>query len=100
MHNEKTEDIILFPKESHFTDDSVMTVAIADKLLHDDKAACKDLDPLWKEVDDRCYYTHNNREARVGAKAVATAVFRIILCQRETVLLTVGNSCCPFYFVF
>ena len=131
LHNEKTEDIILFPKESHFTDDSVMTVAIADKLLHDDKAACsnkkayamwykqyfrrypnagysqmfsswarkdgfpvqrsfgngaamrvtalgyacKDLDSLWKEVDDSCYYTHNNREARVGAKAVATAVF-------------------------
>ena len=40
LHNEKTEDIVLFPKESHFTDDSVMTVAIADKLLHDDKATC------------------------------------------------------------
>jgi len=38
IHNEKTEDIELFPKGSHFTDDSVMTIAIADKLIHDDKA--------------------------------------------------------------
>lgn len=131
LHNEKSEDFILFPRESHFTDDSVMTIAIADKLVHDDKAlcnnrksyamwyrqyyrrfpnagygqmfsewaredgfsiqrsygngaamrvtalgyACKDLQSLWKEVDDSCYYTHNHREARNGAKAIATAVF-------------------------
>ena len=131
IHNEKTEDIELFPKGSHFTDDSVMTVAIADKLLHDDKSsisnkkayamwykqyyrrfphagygqmfsswaneetlsvqksygngcamrvtalgyACDDLKTLWKEVEDSCYYTHNNHEAKVGAKAIATAVF-------------------------
>ena len=131
LHNEKTEDIVLFPMESHFTDDSVMTIAIADKLLHDDKVtcsnkkayamwykqyfhryphagygqmfsswankdsisiqrsfgnggamrvtalgyACKDLESLWKEAEDSCYYTHNNREAKNGAKAVATAVF-------------------------
>ena len=131
LHNEKTEDIILFPAGSHFTDDSVMTVAIADKLLHDDKVTCsnreayamwykqyyrryphagygqmfsawaneerismqksfgnggamrvtalgyvcKDLRSLWKEVDDSCYFTHNHKEAKTGAKAVATAVF-------------------------
>ena len=32
-HNVKTEDFELFPKGSHFTDDSVMTVAVADTLL-------------------------------------------------------------------
>ena len=131
LHNEKREDIVLFPMESHFTDDSVMTIAIADKLLHDDKVtcsnkkayamwyrqyfrryphagygqmfsswatkdsfsiqrsygnggamrvtalgyACNSLEELWKEVEDSCYYTHNNREAKRGAKAIATAVF-------------------------
>lgn len=34
LSNEKTEDIVLFPPGSHFTDDSVMTIAVADKLLH------------------------------------------------------------------
>lgn len=131
LHNEKTEDIILFPQGSHFTDDSVMTIAIADKLVHDEKIscsnkkayamwykqyyrrfpyagygqmfsawankeslsiqrsygnggamrvtalgyACKDLETLWREIDDSCYYTHNNREAKIGAKAIGTAVF-------------------------
>jgi ADP-ribosylglycohydrolase len=131
IKNEKTEDIELFPKGSHFTDDSVMTIAIADKLIHDDKSsvsnkkayamwykqyyrrfphagygqmfsswanedgitiqksygngcamrvtalgyACDDLKTLWKEVEDSCYYTHNNHEAKTGAKAIATAVF-------------------------
>lgn len=131
IHNEKTEDIELFPNGSHFTDDSVMTIAIADKLIHDNESsignkkayamwykqyynrfphvgygqmfsswanektlliqrsygngcamrvtalgyACDDLKTLWKEVDDSCYYTHNNHEAKIGAKAIATAVF-------------------------
>ncbi len=30
LHNEKSEEFILFPRESHFTDDSVMTIAIAE----------------------------------------------------------------------
>ena len=131
LSNEKTEDIVLFPSESHFTDDAVMTIAVADKLLHNkvsiessSKAyaswykqyyrkypnagygqmfarwaqsdgykvqrsygngaamrvtaigyACKDLKDVWREVTDSCYYTHNNHEAKTGAKAVATAVF-------------------------
>lgn len=38
--NEKSEDIILFPKGSCFTDDSVMTIAVAQKLISNDKAHC------------------------------------------------------------
>ena len=34
-HNIKSEDFELFPRDSHFTDDSVMTVAVAEKLLND-----------------------------------------------------------------
>ena len=33
-HNVKTEDFELFPKFSHFTDDTVMTVAVADAILN------------------------------------------------------------------
>ena len=33
--NIKTTDFPLFSKRSHFTDDSVMTIAVADWLLHD-----------------------------------------------------------------
>ena len=33
-HNVKTEDFELFPKEARFTDDSVLTVAIADAILN------------------------------------------------------------------
>ena len=129
--NEKSEDIILFPKESRFTDDSVMTIAVAQKLINNDKStysskksyamwfkqyynkfrnagyghmfskwaesddlfiqrsygngaamrvtaiayACSDLKQLYKEVEHSCYYTHNNHEAKKGAKAIATAVF-------------------------
>lgn len=35
LHNVKTEEFDLFPPGSHFTDDSVMTVAVAEKLLND-----------------------------------------------------------------
>lgn len=34
-HNIKSENFELFPKGSHFTDDSVMTIAVAEKLLND-----------------------------------------------------------------
>ena len=34
-HNIKSEDFDLFPAGSHFTDDSVMTAAVAEKLLGD-----------------------------------------------------------------
>ena len=33
-HNKKSEDIDLFPSEAHFTDDTVLTAAIADSILH------------------------------------------------------------------
>ena len=33
-HNQKSEDIDLFPREARFTDDTVLTVAIADSILH------------------------------------------------------------------
>lgn len=130
-NNEKTEEITLFPSGSHFTDDTVMTIAVAEKLIHDDVSGCgskkayamwykqyyrryphagygqmfsswaesdvlkiqrsfangaamkvsamgyafSDLKTLWKEVDDSCFYTHNNHEAKIGARAIATAVF-------------------------
>ena len=35
LHNIKSEDFDLFPPDSHFTDDSVMTIAVAEKLLND-----------------------------------------------------------------
>ena len=34
-HNIKSEDFDLFPPNSHFTDDSVMTIAVAEKLIND-----------------------------------------------------------------
>ena len=125
LHNVKT-----FPPGSHFTDDTVMTVAVAEKLLNANSGcnsrkayaarykqyysryrnagfgqmfskwaendtlriqrsygngaamrvtaigyAFDDLKPLLKEVKASCYYTHHNREAIKGAKAVATCVF-------------------------
>lgn len=131
VHNEKTEDIVLFPSGSDFTDDSVMTIAVADKLLHNKSSsqgsrksyamwykqyfrkypnvgygqmfskwaksdyyhiqrsygngaamrvaaigyACKELDDVLREATHSCFYTHNNHEAKVGARAVATAVY-------------------------
>jgi len=33
-HNRKSEDIELFPREARFTDDTVLTVAIAESILH------------------------------------------------------------------
>ena len=33
-HNKKSEDIELFPREARFTDDTVLTVAIAESILH------------------------------------------------------------------
>ena len=129
-HNVKSEDFELFPRGSHFTDDTVLTVAVAAKLLYapDDSDSRKDyanwykryysqfpgagfgqmfsswaisdgysiqksygngasmrvsaigyafddLDSMLKEVEASCYYTHHNREAVIGASAVATAVF-------------------------
>lgn len=130
LHNVKAEEFELFPPGSHFTDDTVMTVAVAEKLLNANSGcnsrkayaarykqyynryrnagfgqmfskwaendtlriqrsygngaamrvtaigyAFDDLKPLLKEVKASCYYTHHNREAIKGAKAVATCVF-------------------------
>ena len=33
-HNKKSEDIDLFPREARFTDDTVLTVAVAESILH------------------------------------------------------------------
>lgn len=135
-HNVKTEDFPLFCSVSHFTDDSVLSVAIADKLLsyteektlfsqkNNAKAYamyCKqyyfrysdagfgemfaswsksknlyrqksygngsamrvcpigfafdNLDKVLSEAKLNCLYTHNNREAIKGAKAIAGCVF-------------------------
>ena len=38
-YNVKTEDFELFPAGSRFTDDTVLSVAVAEKLLNDDKAS-------------------------------------------------------------
>ena len=130
LHNIKSMDFDLFPAGSHFTDDSVMSIAVAEKLLHDSIGvssrksyamwfkqyyrrfpnagygqmfsswaesegysvqrsfgngaamrvtaigyAFNDIKPMLKEVNASCYYTHNNREAIMGAEAVATSVF-------------------------
>ncbi len=130
-HNVKTKHFELFPKESHFTDDTVLSVAVADALLH---RAESRIDPrkayaMWykqyykryphagfgqmfsqwavaetltiqrsfgnggamrvsaigyafdsvqeikKEVLYSCYYTHHNKEARLGAEAVAICIY-------------------------
>lgn len=123
-------DFDLFPAGSHFTDDLVMSIAVAEKLLHDSIGgssrksyamwfkqyyrrfpnagygqmfsswaenegysvqrsfgngaamrvtaigyAFNDIKSMLKLVNASCYYTHNNREAIMGAEAVATAVF-------------------------
>ena len=130
LKNVKSEEFDLFPAGSHFTDDSVMSVAVAEKLLRNSQEvnsrkayamwykqyyrrfphagygqmfsswaesdgylvqksfgngaamrvtaigyAFDDLKAIQKEVDASCYYTHNNTEAIMGARAVATAVF-------------------------
>lgn len=36
LHNVKTEEFELFLPESHFTDDTVMTAATAEKILNDE----------------------------------------------------------------
>jgi len=51
-HNVKSEDFQLFSRESRFTDDTVLTVAVADKLL-----SCRNLH-WWK---------HNKAEAKAYA---------------------------------
>ena len=41
-HNRKSEDIELFPREARFTDDTVLTVAIAESILHmEGNSPCK-----------------------------------------------------------
>lgn len=139
LHNVKTEDFPLFCRESRFTDDSVLSVAIADKLLsykepqyyfyprkNNSNAnayaiwykqyyrrypyagfgqmfldwaesenltkqksygnggamrvcpigfAFNYLEKVLQEARLSCLYTHNNREAIKGAKAIAGCVF-------------------------
>lgn len=133
-HNVKTEDFPLFCRESHCTDDTIMTIAVANKLLNDrennisyfnDKKnyamwykqyyfrypqagfgqmfsewaktsniyiqrsygngaamriapiaySSEDIKDVLRQVKLSCFYTHHNREAILGAKAIASAVF-------------------------
>lgn len=57
-HNTKTTDFELFSKESRFTDDTVMTVAIADALL--DKQNYRN--PIKDEIESRKIYTGKLRQ--------------------------------------
>lgn len=41
-HNAKGEDFVLFPEGSRFTDDTVLSVAVADKILNADKSTVSD----------------------------------------------------------
>ncbi len=129
-HNVKNEEFELFPQGSRFTDDTVLSVAVADKLMSSgagtsDRAAYAmwykqyyhrypnagfgqmfsewarsdemrvqrsygngaamrvtaigyafdSIKDIIDEVNASCYYTHNHREAKAGAQAVAIAVF-------------------------
>ena len=42
LHNVKTEDFPLFPQGSRFTDDSVMSVAVAAKLMSEKRSRIND----------------------------------------------------------
>ncbi len=42
LHNLKTEQFELFPAGSTFTDDTVMTIAVGEKLLNEHKSRCSD----------------------------------------------------------
>lgn len=131
IHNVKTKDFELFPKESRFTDDTVLSVAVADALLNREQSdiaprkayamwfrqyyrrypnagfgqmfsqwamtekftvqrsfgnggamrvsaigyAMDSVRAIQKEVADSCYYTHNTKEARRGAEAVALCIY-------------------------
>lgn len=105
LHNVKSENIELFPVGSTFTDDTVLSVAVAEKILNEQLSqtgskksyalwfkqrsygngaamrvasigfAYNDIDTICKEVKSSCYYTHHHREAVKGAQAVATAIF-------------------------
>lgn len=131
LHNVKTEDFELFPPGSKFTDDTVLSVAVAHKILNAEGVSVNNraayamwykqyyrryphagfgqmfsdwaatdvlhvqrsygngaamrvsaigyafdsVKEIEKEVDASCFYTHNHREARKGAQAVAVAVF-------------------------
>lgn len=41
LHNVKTEQFALFPKGSSFTDDTVLSVAVADKILHEKESTIR-----------------------------------------------------------
>lgn len=131
IHNVKTKDFELFPKESHFTDDTVLSVAVADAILNREQSnissrktyamwykqyyrrypnagfgqmfsewansgnytiqrsfgnggamrvsaigyAMDSIQDIKKEVDASCHYTHNTKEAKRGAEAVALCVY-------------------------
>lgn len=131
LHNVKTENFELFPEGSRFTDDSVLSVAVAKRIINEEKTninnkasyamwykqyysrypnagygqmfsdwandrelyiqrsfgngaamrvcaigyAFNSIKEIIKEVNDSCFYTHNNHEAKKWAQAVAIAVF-------------------------
>lgn len=131
LHNVKTENFDLFPQGSRFTDDSVMSVAVAAKLMSEKSPrisdrqsyamwykqyyrrypnagygqmfsqwatsdslqiqrsfgngaamrvsaigyACATVEDIIREVNASCYYTHNHREAKAGAQAVAICIY-------------------------
>lgn len=131
LHNVKTEDFELFPQGSRFTDDSVLSVAVAAKFMRQESSrisdrkayamwykqyykryphagfgqmfsewaasdvlrvqksygnggamrvsaigyACDCVEEIIREVNASCYYTHNHKEAKEGAQAVALCVY-------------------------
>lgn len=137
LHNVKTEDFPLFPQGSRFTDDSVMSVAVAAKLMSEKRSrindrqsyamwykqyyrrypnagygqmfsqwaesdslqvqrsfgngaamrvsaigyACTSMEEIIREVNASCYYTHNHKEAKAGAQAVAICIY---LARQQT----------------
>ncbi|MCM1539964.1 MAG: ADP-ribosylglycohydrolase family protein [Blautia sp.] len=131
VHNVKTKDFELFPKGSHFTDDTVLSVAVADALLNREHSdmhprksyalwykqyyrrypnagygqmfsqwamedrfsiqrsygnggamrvsaigyAMDSIQDIRREVNYSCHYTHNHKEAKRGAEAIAICIY-------------------------
>ncbi len=61
-HNIKTKDFPLFGSRCHFTDDSVLTVAVADALANEVEAGRFDTntDEEWREVFERYLHRYGN----------------------------------------
>lgn len=81
-HNIKTEDFEMVPPGSRFTDDTVMTLAVAEWLMTDSKH--KPVNPAKRNVLGLKNETCKNREKRNVLKKSHTRHFKATKKQSKT----------------